>query len=508
MRSSTSTAVLATVATTLKVATASWHYGMSEFTLPDGIWPPASNTTLSNAPYQQAIFLTFDGMHQFDLLRLIAENPGSSFARIVNNGITYSQAMTSSPSDSLPATASIYTGAAPRTHGVFWEQMYDRALYTGGTDCQGPIGGICDYSEACDLNNTLITGGNAFNLTYLPHQKTTWGTCVPVLPHDFLRVNTIFEVARGNGIYTAFADKHLSYQFMNGPSGTGLSEGYFPEISSIGNSLEANFAWDDLHWSALANWTNDCFTNGTMNPAGGPRLYAANFQAITWAQQNAGYLDGAGTPNKSLATAFQMADQRLGDFLTVLDNAGKLDSTLLLVGSKQGQGPINPKTLHVEGPNSLMTAAGVPVSFFNAEDGGIMYLKNPHDAPKAKANLLANKKLGISYVLAGDEVQAAGFGSPYLDSRVPDLIIGAKVGTLWNDGFEFEDHGGFGQQDLHVPLVAYNPGLQAQNITQMVSVRSVASTMLQALGLPVSQLQGYSVAESPVLPGLFGSCCS
>ena len=75
--------------------------------------------------------------------------------------------------------------------------------------------------------------------------------------------------------------------------------------------------------------------------------------------------------------------------------------------------------------------------------------------------------------------------SPYLDPRVPDLVIGAKVGTLWNEGFEFADHGGFLPQDLNVPLIAYNPKLKPRNVSQVVSNRQIASTMLQALGLAI-----------------------
>jgi hypothetical protein len=223
----------------------SFHYGMSYFTIPNGIWPEVT-TLYQTGQYKRAIFISFDGMHQFDLTR-ITQDPQSNFSKLLDNGVMFSSARATSPSDSLPATASIFTGAAPRTHGVFWEQMFDRSLYTGGTDCTGPIGGLCDYSEAADLNSSLPDGGNGFNLTYLPHQKTSWGTCQPVLPHDFLRVNTMFEVARGNGLWTAFADKHLSYEFVNGPSGTGLSEGYFPEIASVASTLDAQQAWDDLH---------------------------------------------------------------------------------------------------------------------------------------------------------------------------------------------------------------------------------------------------------------------
>jgi hypothetical protein len=132
-----------------------------------------------------------------------------------------------------------------------------------------------------------------------------------------------------------------------------------------------------------------------------------------------------------------------------------------------------------------------------------MWLENPSDAPKAKANLLAKSSLGIAYVLIGDEITLAGYGSPYLDSRVPDLIIGAKVGTLWNQGFEFVDHGGFLPQDLNVPLIAYNPSIKAKNITEVVSNRQIASSLLFAVGLPVDQLDGYRLGESPILPELF-----
>jgi hypothetical protein len=132
-----------------------------------------------------------------------------------------------------------------------------------------------------------------------------------------------------------------------------------------------------------------------------------------------------------------------------------------------------------------------------------MYLTNSSDAATAAQNLLSNSSLGIAYVLYGDAVAAAGYGSPLLSSRTPDLIIGAKVGTLWNDGFEFEDHGGFLPQDLDVPLIAYNPFLTAANITELVYNRQVASTMLQALGLPLEQLEAYRLGDSPVLPGLF-----
>jgi hypothetical protein len=211
-----------------------------------GGWLPVS-TSYSNGPYKQALFLSFDGLHQFDVVDYIAKFPNSTWASIVKNAVVYSNARAGSPSDSLPGTSALFSGASSRNSGIFWETSWDRSLYPGGSNCKGPVGAVCDYSEASDLNSSAIDGGGMFNLTYLPMQKTAWGTCEVVYPHNFIRVNTIFEVGRANGLVTAYADKHPSYEFLNGPSGVGLSQGYFPEVASFDGTLEAQEAWDDLH---------------------------------------------------------------------------------------------------------------------------------------------------------------------------------------------------------------------------------------------------------------------
>jgi hypothetical protein len=238
-----------------------------------GGWLPAS-TSYSNGPYKQAIFLSFDGLHQFDVVDYIAKYPNSTWASIVKNAVVYSNARASSPSDSVPATVALFAGASPRNSGVWWETSYDRSLYPPGSTCKGPVGAVCDYSEAPDLDLTSLDGGGGFNLSLLPLQKTSWGTCEVVYPHNYIRVNTVFEVGRANGLVTAYADKHPAYEFLNGPSGTGLSQGtvhstflpspqarpvqgtmanyalfvgYFPEIASIKSSLSSEEAFDDLH---------------------------------------------------------------------------------------------------------------------------------------------------------------------------------------------------------------------------------------------------------------------
>lgn len=73
----------------------------------------------------------------------------------------------------------------------------------------------------------MESGG--LNPDYLPRDPKT---CKAVYPHNFVRVNTLFEVVKKNGGYTAWTDKHAAYEILNGPSGHGLDDCYGPEINS------------------------------------------------------------------------------------------------------------------------------------------------------------------------------------------------------------------------------------------------------------------------------------
>jgi hypothetical protein len=78
----------------------------------------------------------------------------------------------------------------------------------------------------------------------------------------------------------------------------------------------------------------------------------------------------------------------------------------------------------------------------------------------------------------------------------------------WARSQMFEDHGGFLSQDLNAPLIAYNPNLVPKNIKGVVSSRQVATTLVQALGLPPSQLDGCRNEGTQGPPLLFGGVSS
>lgn len=93
-------------------------FGGLEPVIPIGQWLPPTKS-YSNGPYKQAILLSFNGMHQFDLVRYIETHPDSTWAKIVKNAVVYSNARASSPSDSLPGTTAFFSGTSPRSSGIF-----------------------------------------------------------------------------------------------------------------------------------------------------------------------------------------------------------------------------------------------------------------------------------------------------------------------------------------------------------------------------------------------------
>jgi Type I phosphodiesterase / nucleotide pyrophosphatase len=149
-------------------------------------------------------------------------NPGSTFAQLLGNAILYTNTSTSLPSDSQPGTTALYTGALTRTHGFWYDDRWNRAYYPYSSNCQGTPGFNVHTDETIDANSSALNGGGAFDITKLPWTKNSWGECVYLLPHNIIRVSTIFEVVRNNGGFSKLTDKHPSYELYNGPSGTGI----------------------------------------------------------------------------------------------------------------------------------------------------------------------------------------------------------------------------------------------------------------------------------------------
>ncbi len=76
-------------------------------------------------------------------------------AKLLAQGVDYSNASTPFPSDSFPGMVGQVTGGDPRVTGIYYDDTWNHAVFpaTGTTNATGPApGGEVTYFEALDLN--------------------------------------------------------------------------------------------------------------------------------------------------------------------------------------------------------------------------------------------------------------------------------------------------------------------------------------------------------------------
>jgi hypothetical protein len=250
--------------------------------------------------YDHVLMISVDGLHAIDLSNYISSHPNSTLATLAKNGVRYPNALTTAPSDSFPGLLAPTTGGTSNTTGVFYDDSYDRSLFAPsatGADCSGPPGAETVYAENIDKDSTNVTAGGTLgdplsqiDTAQLP-QALTRGGCVPLLPHQFINVNTIFEVIKAHGGRTAWADKHPAYEILNGPSGAGVDDLYTPEVNSndpiTGQDTTTGYCSiqrnDVLKVQAILNEINGLDSTGSKT-VGVPTIFGMNFQAVSVAR--------------------------------------------------------------------------------------------------------------------------------------------------------------------------------------------------------------------------------
>jgi hypothetical protein len=190
---------------------------------------------------QRVLLISVDGLHALDLTNYVASHPLSTLAKLSRHGKTYTNASTAQPSDSFPGLASLVTGGSPITTGFWYDVSFNRNLSLPAAPnvimgmasgpCPSTGGAVVELDEGVDLDLTRLDGGGGINPAFLPRDPNNG--CQPVFPHQYLRVNTIFEVVKAGGGWTAWTDKHPSYEWTSGPSGKGVDDFFGPEINSI-----------------------------------------------------------------------------------------------------------------------------------------------------------------------------------------------------------------------------------------------------------------------------------
>ncbi len=509
---------------------------------------------------RHVLLVSVDGLHQKDLDTYVRTHPASAMAALVQHGTDFTNAVTPVPSDSFPGMVAQVTGGNPGTTGVYYDDTYNRALLPAGTtDCATATPGAeVAFTEAADKNpdsldagqglsglpsSILSLTGNAASLLNPAALPVDPATCKPVYPHQYIKVNTVFEVAKQAGLRTAWSDKHPAYDILNGPSGKGIDDLFTPEINSIagapyaGDWTKDNAAtqqYDGYKVAAVLNEIDGKDHSGsTAEPV--PAIFGLNFQSVSTAQKlptsdglTGGYLADGKTPGPLLSKALDFVDASLGKFTAELKKTGHDRDTTVILSAKHGQSPTDPAALKriddgpvIDGLNAAWTAAhpgsGALVAFSTDDDIMQLWLSVHTQAAAdfAKQYLATHTGSGTTYTKAPVTVGASGlttiyagagvakyFGAAATDARIPDILGIAQTGVVYTGGTsKIAEHGGASADDRDVPIVVSTPDARhAKRIGAPVETTQIAPTILSQLGLDPRALQAVRIEGTKALP--------
>jgi hypothetical protein len=466
--------------------------------VPDVASPDAAMVNVK----QHVLLISIDGFHTIDLENYIKAKPQSTLAQLAASGVRFSNASAPFPSDSYPGVLAWATGGTPRTTGVLYDLSYDRTLSPYNTTCSS-VGAVIDYTENIDKNNTLIDGGGGIEPSYLPRDPSA--SCAPLLPHGYLRVNTVFEVAKAAGMRTAWSDKHLSYEILNGPSAKGVDDLFDPEVNAVGSKFAKVSVYDESKVAAILNQIDGKDHLG--KPAPVPAIFGMDFQAVSTEQKKNGYLDANATPTVKLQTAMDYVDGAIGKIVAELKAQNLWDSTLFILGASHGQSPIDPALVKVL-PTTLLpglvneVAPGL-LAHITQDAVGLLWLTDQGQTAAVAQHLLDNKdKAGFDHLVTGPELVQL-LGNPLTDPRMPDIVVVVKKGTIYtNSTTKIAEHGGLSDDDRKVALLVVGAGTNPTPVPDAVETRQIGVTILQALGLDAQKLQAVVKEGTLALPGL------
>ena len=493
---------------------------------------------------KHVLLISVDGLHQNDLDWFVKNNPGSTLATMVQTGTSYNNASTPFPSDSFPGMVGQTTGGNPKTTGIYYDDGYSRGLLPLETKIEDCIpdphhktkvsGAEVQYAENID-NVTIIdpststtallldagqgiaglypvTGLKAGDTKSVPANilKLASGaddvrnilidpnqlpvdpaTCTRVYPHQYLQVNTIFEVAHANGLRTAWTDKHPAYEILNGPSGYGIDDLFSPEINSV-IDLNSSKDWtkdntntqryDTIKVLSVINEIKGYDHSGN-NKHGTPAIFGMNFQAVSTAQklntsstpdntdstQPGGYTANGSVPGPVLESALHFVDDSLKQMHDAIDsNKNTKSTTVVIISAKHGQSPQDRSKLTLIDDGAMIDALNNAwkvnhstdlVAHAMDDDGVLLWLNDRSDnATKFAKDFLSNyttgtldhgitvpagissdskskafTSAGLKEIYAGNDAASfiAGKSISAIEDRTPDVIGIAQEGSVY-----------------------------------------------------------------------------
>jgi hypothetical protein len=353
-------------------------------------------------------------------------------------------------------------------------------------------------------------------------------------------------------VWTAYSDKQVPYEILQGPEGNGVDNLFNPEVNCLGSNkydFTASTWYDTLKIDAVLGWIKGQTTqfgpqNGThtsypyciipsapvivtgTNPTNvttqPPVIFGTSIVSFNLVQRTTingnPYLDAAGTPSPLVIQAMEFMDQQIGRILLALATANLLDTTLFVLVGKHGNTPLDPLMFRNKNSNAANAVYGSPhnlvtptsllpagsILWSNEGDDDVIWLNQTVTNTSTAVQTFRNniQALGLQKLYFGESIKY--FGDPS-SPRTPDIYLNLVLGTDYDSNPKFEDHGGIGQDSVQVGLLLSHPSIAASpKRTQYAPVRTtqVAPTILAALGIDPTLLQAVQQEGTPKLPGL------
>ena len=135
----------------------------------------------------------------------------------------------------------------------------------------------------------------------------------------------------------------------------------------------------------------------------------------------------------------------------------------------------------------------------------VIWLKDHDRTAEVAAALRAYAaSLGIETLYSGNQIKYIFDGTLKFERhRRPDIIIQPVPGVIYTTtsvATKKVEHGGFSEDNTHVPLVVVGPGVHHGTVTEAVDLRQVAPTILKALGLKPRDLEAVRKEHTHRLP--------
>jgi len=196
------------------------------------------------------------------------------------------------------------------------------------------------------------------------------------------------------------------------------------------------------------------------------------------------------------------------------------DSTAIIITAKHGETSLDPSKRFVESTSAIqkqLNLAGVPgvpappaaaplIAKLTEKSTAFIWLTD-QTKTRAVTDVLTTASnetiLNIAQILSGESLKLL-FPDPLSDPAPPDVVMVPNPGTTFEPAVQvLAEHGGFNENDTHVPLLVFNahtitPGL----VRAPVTTTQIAPTILTLLGLDPNKLQAVTLEGTKVLPGI------